>query len=265
MPYHSKNGKSKKKRATASKNARSIAGIKRSLASEKNQYGLVHEARRSTGLGDAIIPICPQFAGATSWGNPAWTAWGPNSTLSDNAGRASVGNVHLSMQFTAFEESGPQTFRVYHVKLRPESCNDIIDQLGRGLVGLTSGTGQRFLTRGAFTGTQGLASTNSCVRLNPRYFEVKKRWVFSLGGKLAVGPATQISTDMTDSYKNIEYVVPMGNQILGSANGEWRATDADNYKPENLNYILVFTDGTGADLESPSYSILMSTIMTAKE
>ncbi len=264
MPYHSKKG-TKSKRATATKNARSIEGIKRALAKDKNQYGLVNEARRSSGLGDAIIPIMPQYAPATSWGNPNWTAWGPDSTIATNAGRASVGNVHLSMQFTAYQEAGPQTFRVYHVKLRPESCNDIIDQLGRGLTGLTSGVGQRFLTRGAFSGTQGLASTNSAVRLNPRYFEVKKRWVFTLGGQLAVNPATQISTDMTDSYKNIDYVVPMGNQVLGSANGEWRADDADNYKPENLNYILVFTDGSGADLASPSYSILMSTVMTARE
>ncbi len=258
--YRKKRTYSKKKRSSVTANRKSIEGIQRSLRSDRNQYGLCHEARSSS-FGDAVVPAMPALIASTY--SPAWGNWGPDSSVAQSCGRVTVPSVHCGMQFTAYTELDPVHFTVYHVKLVPLSAADLIATQTRALTNV--GTDTELQCRGNFQSTGGVASTNGFVRLNPRYFEVKKKWTFQLGGELAVSPGQQISTNMHDSIKNIEYTIPMGNQVLGSPNGEWTALKADAYKNENLNYILVFTDQSVLDTNSPSYNILMSTIVTAKE
>lgn len=250
----------RKKKNSAAANANAIKGIQRSLRADRNQYGLSHEKRISS-VGDVIVPVFPALVASAY--SPAWGNIFADSELAITAGRMTIPNVHVDMQFTAYTEGAPTTFSVFHVKLLDATCDDLIAVTTRSLSGI--GSNGQYITRGTFSGTAGLASGNSMVRCNPRYFDVKKEWHFTLGGSLAVSPSLQISTSMHDSIKNIRYTVPMGNQVLGSGIGEWSSLDADSYKSRNLNYILVFTDNSTLEGESPSGVMYMTTIGTAQE
>lgn len=251
-----------RRRASVVKNTRAIEGIKRSLRADKNQYGLAHEYRNAS-LADAVVPVMPALiANAYS---PAWSNWGPNSSIAVAAGRVSVPSVHCEMSFTCDDEPGPIRFSVYHVKLNPDGATSLIEAQTRALTNV--GIDTELMIRGTFSTAAGVATNNASVRLNPRYFEIKKSWHFTLGLTLptSIGTGANPCTDLQNGIKNISYNVPMGNQQLGSPNGVWTGLDADAYKNENLNYILVFTDNSALDLDSPSVNILMSCIVTARE
>jgi hypothetical protein len=267
-----KRGYSKRrKRTSITANRNAIEGIKRSLRADKNQYGLYHEYRNAA-LSDAFVPVFPAMI-ANSY-SPAWGNWGPNSSIAVAAGRVSVPSVHISMAFTINDEAGPVRFNIYHVKLRPAGATALIEAMtetlpipyhGRELI--NAGTDEEVMIRGTFSTATGIATNNAAVRLNPRYWEVKKHWAFSLGLTLATssGTGTNPTTTLSDGSRNIEYTVPMGNQQLGSPNSVWTGLDADAYKNENLNYILIYTDNSALDADSPSCNLFMSTIVTARE
>jgi len=250
-------------RPSVASNQSQIEGIKCTLRSDKNQYGLYHTVRNSQ-FGDLTIPVMPALV-ATGY-SPAWGNWGPDSDVAQQCGRLAIPNVRVDMQFTTQTELQPVSFRVMHIQLTPAGATTILGDLTRDLGGGAGlGANIAYSCRGPFGTTAGGSSANAFVRLNPRYFEVKKQYDFILGGQLAVAPGQQISTNMRDSIKNISFTVPMGNQVLGTPNDQWTAATADCYKNENLNYILIFTDNTTADLQTPSVTAVMSTIGTAKE
>jgi len=207
------------------------------------------------------LPLMIQPAATAGVNSPAWTNCFANSTAAVNCNRVRLGKVYMHMQFTCFTEPAAITYSVFHVRLNPKNSTHMVQNFGTGLAGLTSPT---YFIRGSAAFTPYTANTEGMVMLNPDYFVVKKKWIFTLTAvNVAIG-ATSV-TNAHNTYKNIEYSFPL-NYTLGLGKGIWKDASADgDTKADLKNYILIFSNNSLADLESGAVSVLSQCTATGLE
>lgn len=229
------------------------------LKSNPNKYGLYHEVY-STAL-TGYTPLMIQPAGTAGTNSVAWANCFSNNTAAVNANRVRLGKLYIHMQFTCYTEPQPITYSVFHVRLTPKNSVHMVQQFGTALAGITTPT---YFIRGASSVLPYSANTEGLVMLNPDYFIIKKRWHFTLTNR-QVGIGSSQTTNASSTFKNIDYSFPL-NYTLGQGHGSWKAVSADGDTKSDLkNYILVFSNNAGADLEYGSVSILCQCTATALE
>lgn len=264
MPYSklSKNSSNLRKSIKKSKSARAqqrqlsrvnarIDSLALKVLDQKSTYGMKLE---ETPLAlDPLtnyraIPICPTLQGS---GN--YSVWGNCFSAGEKAydsERVRLGRCYTKMGFYSNSESGPNNFSVFHVKLQPETMDELITSAGEDLSSLT--TDIHYITG---HGTDVTSGVGSHVQLNPRFFRTQKKWNFTLVNKhLPGGAAHNLGTNTIQ--KIIEYSFPLGYKI-GSDGSKWRTMSApDSHELDKRNFILIFCDNSSLDAENPSYRIL---------
>lgn len=230
-------------------NNRRLNAVQARLAQDTQRYGLTKEFI-SSGLTDKILMIAPAATAGLS--SPVWTNCFANNTNALLANRVRLGRCYMKMQFTCGNERAPITYSVFHVRLNPKNAEYVISQFGDNLATLSSPLGY---IRGTTATSLGDASGGGNVMLNPDWFIVKKQWRFTLTGYNNVSVITS-STNSYSTFKNIDYSFPMG-YTLGKGVGSWGDVPADkDTAPHLRNYLMVFSDNIGTDLQYNQYSIL---------
>lgn len=229
-----------------------IDSIRSDMRKDDQKYGLYKEFI-SASLTDAVVPLAPAaIAGVGPGGSPAWDNCFANNTNAALANRVRLGRCYVKAQFTCGNERSPITYSVFHVRLNPKNAEYVTTTYGNNLSLLPSGTGY---IRGTTPVTIGDASGGGNVMLNPDWFIVKKQWRFTLAA-LTNTSNTQPTTTPVGTTKNIDYSFPLG-YTLGTGLGTWASASADaDTAPHLRNYILVFSDNIGTDLQYNQYSIL---------
>lgn len=230
-------------------NNRRLNAVQARLAQDTQRYGLTKEFI-SSGLTDKILMIAPAATAGLS--SPVWTNCFANNTNALLANRVRLGRCYMKMQFTCGNERAPITYSVFHVRLNPKNAEYVISQFGDNLATLSSPLGY---IRGTTATSLGDASGGGNVMLNPDWFIVKKQWRFTLTGYNNVSVITS-STNSYSTFRNIDYSFPMG-YTLGKGVGSWGDVPADkDTAPHLRNYLMVFSDNIGTDLQYNQYSIL---------
>lgn len=232
-------------------NLKSIEYLKDQNRVEKTQYGMYHECTNYALTNYQVCQLNPALTAGVN--SPQWRNCWSDSALTLQAMRVTMGRIYLNMQFTSYSSLNPVTITVLHVRLQKDTADQLIETLGTDLAGLDA---LQYRTRGITGGyVQGQATTNGMIAMNPKYIDVKKKWIFTLSGRLSIGPTTNDSSVPTSSYKNIQYDFPTGYRF-GFDRGAWSQYSADEAcRAEMKNYILVFTDQNTALATKPSMSI----------
>ena len=194
------------------------------------------------------IPLCPTLQGSGSYS--VWGQCFANGEKAYDSERVRLGRCYTKMGFYSNSESGPNNFSVFHVKLQPETMDELITSTGEDLSSLTADV--HYITG---HGTDVDSGVGSHVMLNPRYFKVQKKWNFTLVNKhLPGGAAHNLGTNTIQ--KVFEYSFPLGYKI-GSDGSKWRTMSApDSHELDKRNFILIFCDNSSLDAQNPSYRIL---------
>lgn len=240
-----------------SKAFKKIASIRDDMRKDDQKYGLTKEFI-SSGLTDKVLLIAPAATAGLS--SPVWTNCFANNTNALLANRVRLGRCYMKMQFTCASERSPITYSIFHARLNPKNAEYLINQYGDNLATLSSPTAY---IRGSTATSIGDASGGGSVMLNPDWFVVKKQWRFTLAG-LTNASVASASTTPSSTYKNIDYSFPLGYS-LGKGVGSWGDVPADkDTAPHLRNYLLIFSDNIGTDLQYNQYSILCQSTATYK-
>ncbi len=240
-----------------SKAFKKIASIRDDMRKDDQKYGLTKEFI-SSGLTDKILLIAPAATAGLS--SPAWTNCFANNTNALLANRVRLGRCYVKMQFTCANERSPITYSVFHARLNPKNAEYLINQYGDNLATISSPLA---FIRGTTATSIGDASGGGNVMLNPDWFVVKKQWRFTMSA-LTNTSQTQPTTTPLGSTKNIDYSFPLG-YTLGKGVGSWGDVPADkDTAPHLRNYLMIFSDNIGTDLQYNQYSILCQSTATYK-
>ncbi len=236
-------------------NNRRLNAVQARLKKDTQRYGLTKEFI-SSGLTDKVLLIAPAASAGTS--SPAWTNCFANNTNALLANRVRLGRCYMKMQFTCANERSPITYSIFHVRLNPKNAEYVISQFGDNLASLSSPLGY---IRGTTATSIGDASGGGNVMLNPDWFIVKKQWRFTMSA-LTNTSQTQPTTTPLGSTRNIDYSFPLGYSV-GKGVGSWGDVPADkDTAPHLRNYIMIFSDNIGTDLQYNQYSILCQSTAT---
>ncbi len=240
-----------------SKAFKRIDAIRDDMRKDDQKYGLFKEFI-SSGLTDKFLLIAPaNTAGASS---PVWNNCFADNTNALLANRVRLGRCYMKMQFTCANERSPITYSMFHVRLNPKNAEYVVSQYGDNLASLPGTSGY---IRGSTATSIGDASGGGNVMLNPDWFIVKKQWRFTLSA-LTNTSQTQPTTTPAGSTKNIDYSFPL-NYTLGKGISSWSTLAADtDTAPHLRNYLLIFSDNIGTDLQYNQYSILCQCTATYK-
>lgn len=232
-----------------------INKIRDEMRKDDQKYGLYKEFI-STALTDKFLLIAPaNTAGATS---PVWNNCFADNTNALLANRVRLGRCHMKMQFTCGNERSPVTYSIFHVRLQPRNAEYVVNQYGDDLATLPAIEGY---IRGTTPVSTGDASGGGNVMLNPDWFIVKKQWRFTLSAITNVSNTSATTTPIGNT-KNIDYSFPL-NYTLGKGISSWGTVSADTDTPPHLrNYILIFSDNIGTDLQYNQYDILCQATAT---
>lgn len=241
-----------------SKAFKKIDSIRSDMRKDDQKWGLFNEFI-SSGLTDAKLLIAPAgTAGIGPGGSPAWDNCFANNTNANLANRVRLGRCYMKMQFTCGNERSPITYSVFHVRLNPKNAEFLTSTYGNDLSLLPATTGY---IRGSTAVSLGDASGGGNVMLNPDWFIVKKQWRFTLAA-LTDTTTTEVSTNPFGTYKNIDYSFPLGYSV-GKGINAWTTVSADaDTAPHLRNYLLIFSDNIGTDLQYNQYNILAQATAT---
>lgn len=272
MPSYkfSKNSKNLKKNIKRNKSSTSqskqllrtnqrIDALALKVADQKAVYGLKAEF-----YPDALaplttytaVPLCPTLVGSG-----AFAVWGncfSDDTNAYEAQRVRLGRMYTKLGFYAGAENGPVSMSIFHIRLKEETADQLIDDAGADLSGLISD--KHYIT-GHGTGVD--SGVGSHVQLNPTYFKTVKKWNFTLMNRYANTSNEAPMGSPSQMMKNIEYSFPLGYK-LGSDKDDWNSQTALDSTPAHMrNFILIFCDNSSLDAANPTYRFLCQCNATA--
>jgi len=245
------------------KNSRAIEHIKQSLKEDVQRTTLVHQVNNDVLTATTVHPIVPCVMGSAD--SPAWSpGYFSSALLGDKFAQATCGRVYMDMAFTTYTEKQPVTFTVMHIKATKDMADIMLNSSAMGIT-LANIDGNQYSYRGQVVTTTGAASLFGTVSLNPQFFNVVKRWDFTLGSTLDNSSGTDSVSVLGNTHKAIKYSFPTGYKMGTSQTGGWWATPPELIcRNEVLNWIVVFSDNiTGLDLGYPSYTINSMCTVTA--
>jgi len=162
------------------------------------------------------------------WG----TAFGPTPT-----GQVMLRKLEYDLQFTCNNENSAITFSCFLVGLRPQTCSQLIENVGEGLGSMTENI---HYTRGpASNGGQGQ------VYINPEFFKIFKTHRFQISSD-QYRTTSEPARNQLGTVKRYNGHINMNKRLL-SGRAEWDPSQVSTMPQEYRMYWLVFNDNSALD------------------
>jgi len=162
-----------------------------------------------------------------------WTqSFGPDPT-----GQVMLRKLEYDLQFTMNNENSAITFSAFLVGLRPNTCSQLIENVGEGLGSMTENI---HYTRGpASNGGQGQ------VYINPEFFKIYKTHRFQISSD-QYRSTPENARNQLGTVKRFSGSVRMSKR-LQSGRAEWDPSAVSTMPQEYRMYWLVFNDNSALD------------------
>jgi len=157
----------------------------------------------------------------------------------DPGGIVYQSKMEYDINVTIADETDPVTFTAYMVALRPDTADQLMFN--------------NFLQNGPLVNTHYVAGTQAGtpplptgqVYINPQYFIIKKKWVFSLGKN---NYANSVTRDIKDTHKRMVGTIPWSKRLHSGLGDFDDATFVDN---SAKLFFLLFSDNVSGLEGSP--------------
>ncbi len=175
----------------------------------------------------------------------SWSAVFNDPASLTNRGKVLVKNMRIQIRMVrGDEDDGPIECACFLLKLRPKTAQHTITDQGDSLATWT--VGENYVTNIE----AGFAYN---IMLNPKQYIILRQKRFTIGAFTSEDTTVAATTSIRDNQRSWGWKVPY-NTVLGSGVGNWKTMAADDIPDKSRLFLVVFTNQTSADGESPKLS-----------